>query len=244
MADMAPGDRSPEGTAEVGTHDRLGRLAVLGEPVRRALYRYVAGSAREVSRAEAADAVGVPAHTAKFHLDRLESEGLLASSYRRPPGRGGPGAGRPTKWYRRSEEELTVSLPERRYELVGEVMAAAIDAAAGSGLDLSAPLQEAARRTGREVGAGVGDAEGALAAVGYEPHADGDDTILVNCPFHRLAESHTELVCGINLAFVDGILDAASDGAGLQARLEPCPGRCCVVLGPRGPQGSGTCGHC
>src|SRR5947207_2565478 len=113
--------------------ERVGRVAALGDPIRRALYRYVIAQRDPVDREQAAAAVGVAQHAAKFHLDRLTAEGLLDADYSRPPGRGGPGAGRPAKRYRRSGHEVAVSLPERRYDLVGGVMARAIDAASASG---------------------------------------------------------------------------------------------------------------
>ena len=102
--------------------ERVGRIAALGEPLRRALYRYVAAQPEPVSRDEAAAAVGIARHVTKFHLDRLEADGLLETSYSRPPGRGGPGAGRPAKRYRRSSGEVSVSLPARSYDLAGRVM--------------------------------------------------------------------------------------------------------------------------
>src|SRR5439155_9153327 len=98
-------------------------VAALGDPVRRALYRYVVAQPGPVSRDQAAVGVGVPHHVAKFHLDKLEADGLLEVEFSRPPGRGGPGAGRPAKLYRRASREVAVSLPERRYDLAGRVMA-------------------------------------------------------------------------------------------------------------------------
>ena len=86
-------------------------VAALADPLRRRLYRYVARSAEPVGREEAAAAVEVPVHTAKFHLDRMVDDGLLTVEFRRLSGRSGPGAGRPAKLYRRSEHEFTVSLP-------------------------------------------------------------------------------------------------------------------------------------
>src|SRR3954451_8271900 len=94
----------------------LDRLAVLAEPVRRALYLYVAAQRGEVSRSEAADAVQVRRSLAAFHLDRLAEEGLLEVTHRRLGDRRGPGAGRPSKLYRRAAATHAVSLPPRRYE--------------------------------------------------------------------------------------------------------------------------------
>ena len=68
-----------------------------------------------------------------------------------------------------------------------------------------------------------------LAGLGYEPRREGDDVVLASCPFHALVADHTALVCGMNLA----LLGAAADELGPDAptaRLEPAPGRCCVVL--------------
>src|ERR1051325_6417038 len=109
-------------------------VAALGEPVRRELYRFVVAQPEPVSREQAAAGVGVPHHVAKFHLDKLEEDGLLDVEYRRPPGRRGPGAGRPAKLYRRSARPIAVNLPERRYELAGDILADAITAAQQAGL--------------------------------------------------------------------------------------------------------------
>ena len=111
---------------------RLSSVAALADPMRRALYRYVIGQPQPVSREQAAANTGLALHVAKFHLDKLAANGLLESEYRRPPGRVGPGAGRPTKWYRRSEREIVVTLPARRYDIAGQVMAEAITIAVAS----------------------------------------------------------------------------------------------------------------
>ena len=96
---------------------QISGVAALNDPVRRDLYFYVAAEPAPVSRDQASAAVGVPRHTAKFHLDRLVQEGLLDTNFKRLGGRDGPGAGRPTKRYRRSARQVTVALPERRYDL-------------------------------------------------------------------------------------------------------------------------------
>jgi predicted ArsR family transcriptional regulator len=234
-----------------GFDQQVGRLAVLGEPVRRALYRYVAGESAPVGREAAASAVGVPAHVAKFHLDKLEADGLLDSEYSRPPGRSGPGAGRPAKRYRRSTRELSVSLPARRYDLAGRVMAQAIAAATECDRPVRDALQEAALAEGRRLGdlvnarmgrrsssAALGRAvNSVLADYGYEPRPEDDVVMLANCPFHALAREHPELVCGMNLDLLSGMVETCDRG-GLQARLDPAAGRCCVTLSSAGSAGS------
>ncbi len=106
----------------------LTAVAVLDDPVRRALYRHVVGAADAVGREDAAAAVGVSRSLAAFHLDKLAAAGLLAVEFRRPPGRRGPGAGRPAKLYRRADRQLDVTLPPRRYELAARILAAAVSA--------------------------------------------------------------------------------------------------------------------
>ena len=222
------------------TDDQLSSVAALGEPVRRALYRFVVAQPEPVSRERAAGGVGVAHHVAKFHLDRLEADGLLEVEYSRPPGRGGPGAGRPAKLYRRSARHIAVNLPERRYDLAGQILAEAVTAAQRSGVALDRSVREAAVTAGRALGEQTPTAPGAaagplavisdaLTAVGYEPRVDGDRIVLGNCPFHRLAENYPALVCGMNLDLIDGLLDTLP-AAGAQVRLDPAPGRCCVTI--------------
>jgi predicted ArsR family transcriptional regulator len=212
--------------------DQASAVGVLADPVRRALYRYVAGQPGPVSREDAAAAVDVPVHSAKFHLDRLQEAGLLDAEYQRLSGRTGPGAGRPAKVYRRSARQVSVSLPQRRYDLAGEVLAEAVDRSVREGAAVAETVRTAATEVGRRVAAEQPDEDGtervaaALARCGYEPRTVGAELCLVNCPFDRLAAEHTDLVCGMNLDLVAGVLDAL--GSARRAELRPTPGWCCV----------------
>jgi predicted ArsR family transcriptional regulator len=206
-------------------------IAALRDPVRRSLYDYVVGQGREVSRNEAAEGVGVQRTLAAFHLDRLVEAGLLETGSGRLNGRSGPGAGRPAKLYRRAAAERAVSLPARDYRTAAELLAEAAEAAR-----LDRELEEAARRHGRslreegDTGAvsGLDDAARVLAARGYEPVRDETGRLIMrNCPFHVLSERFPPLVCGMNLALLDGLLEGAG---GLRVRMDARPGRCCVVV--------------
>jgi predicted ArsR family transcriptional regulator len=214
-------------------------VSALAEPVRRRLYLYVVAQPAAVGRDEAATEVGVARHTAKFHLDRLVEDGLLETEFRRLSGREGPGAGRPAKLYRRAAREVSVSLPERRYDLAGRVLARAIDVSTKDGT----PVLDAVRRVAGETGRGLAgevaltvpdhasDADrlaGVLACCGFEPRVDGSRVTLANCPFHVLAREHTGLVCGMNLGLVSGVIEGLGCGE-LIAELEPAPDRCCVT---------------
>ena len=224
---------------------RVAGVAALADPIRRDLYLYVSAQPAPVSRDQASDALGIARHTAKFHLDKLAEEGLLDTSFKRLTERRGPGAGRPTKLYARSSRQLSVILPERRYDLAGQLLATAIDNSAAQDTAPADALKAAAAGWGRNVADQARAAAGprpsperllgctcqALAEKGYEPHRTGGTIVLRNCPFDALAREHTELVCGMNFA----ILDAATEQLpeiSLGARLEPSPERCCVVLEP------------
>src|SRR3954470_16671677 len=106
--------------------DRVAALAALDDPVRKAVFDLVSDSPEPVGRDTAAEALGVTRRIAALHLDRLAEQGLLEYEFRRPPGRGGPAAGRPAKLYRRAGGEVAVSVPERHYDLVGALLAAAV----------------------------------------------------------------------------------------------------------------------
>jgi predicted ArsR family transcriptional regulator len=212
-------------------------VAALAEPTRRRLYEHVVRQPEPVSRDDVAGALGVPRATTAFHLDRLVADGLLDVHYERRSGRTGPGAGRPAKLYRRAECDVSVSLPERHYDLVGDLLASALVEAEQSGERPGAVLGRRAFRRGQELA--TGSPAGREAAVrvleehGFEPREDDDGIALANCPFHALAQEHTELVCGMNLRLLEGVL-AGVPGTGLAASLEPEPGRCCVRLRPAG----------
>lgn len=202
-------------------------VASLAEPVRRAFYGFVAGSSNSVSRDEAADAVGVSRQVAAYHLDRLADDGLLDVEFRRLTGRVGPGAGRPSKLYRRSEKTYDVSIPPRRYELAARIL---LDAAGEGDLD-SGVIAEVARRTGREIGTDGLDT--ALARTGFEAAVEGGETRFRNCPFHVLRDRNRATTCALNLALVEGMIEGS--GAGVVARLAPEDGYCCVRLSPDPP---------
>jgi predicted ArsR family transcriptional regulator len=199
-------------------------LGLLTDPVRRGLYRFVAAAGGEVGRDAAAEAAGVSRSLAAFHLDKLVEAGLLAVSFRRLSGRTGPGAGRPAKLYRRAEGEHTVSVPPRAYGEAGRLLAEVVEQA-GLDRELQARAREAGARERTGGDARNTDVTSALRDRGYEPRWDGDTLRLANCPFHALAEGFPALVCGMNLALLEGLAPE-----GWTAAMDPRPGGCCVSL--------------
>ncbi|MEU4243553.1 transcriptional regulator [Actinoplanes sp. NPDC026619] len=204
--------------------DDLDALASLTDQVRRRAYRVVAEGTGPVGRDEVAETLGVGRTLAAFHLDKLVAAGLLEVSYARRSGKTGPGAGRPAKLYHLAAAEHAVSVPPRAYRTAAELLAEAIEQAGAENT-----LFKVARRHGSRAAAGEGVTE-LLTGQGYAPVAGHDRIELRNCPFHRLADQFPPLICGMNLAMIDGLLAGAGLDSEWTARMDPAPGRCCVTL--------------
>jgi predicted ArsR family transcriptional regulator len=221
---------------------RLAAVASLGDEKRRQLFELITASDGAVGRDEAAMAVGLPRSTASFHLDRMVKDGLLAVEFHKPAGKTGPGSGRPAKLYRSAEREVGAFVPDRNYDLAGELLAAAIERSAAAGT----PVHDALLATSHEAGrlaaatAGNGNLETFLAAEGYQPEPDGYGGLtLVNCPFHRLADRHPDTVCAMNGAFLRGAASACGNAEG-SVQGNDAPGQCCARIIPPGPHDAGT----
>lgn len=228
-----------------GGQDPVGALALLDEPTRRGLYELVAASGEPVGRDEAAAAIGISRELAAFHLDRLVEAGLLETEYRRRSGRRGPGAGRPAKLYRRSDLELSVSVPARHYDRAAAIFADGLETIGEPG---TAAVTSAARARGEQAGLAArrrvgprpghhrlaGALLGLLREDGFEPVVDVEagEIGLRSCPYRALSASHRDLTCGMNHAWAEGVLDGLKD-PGFEAVLAPAPGRCCVVFRER-----------
>jgi predicted ArsR family transcriptional regulator len=221
----------------------MAAIALLADEFRQRLYRFVAAQPGPVTRDQAAAAVGISRKLAAFHLDKLTAAGLLETAAPDPASRR-PGPGRTPKAYRPAAAEVTVSIPERRYDALGDLLAQAIvaDGPASStwhtahqlAHDRGQALGErvrAERRLGRlgPERALTVTAE-LLGACGYAPaRAPQLQLVLRNCPFRQLARRAPELVCRLNQDFLAGLL-AGLRASRIEAVLQPDPTRCCVLV--------------
>jgi predicted ArsR family transcriptional regulator len=230
--------------------DSIGSVAALDDPVRSRLFAYIRAAGRPVTREEAAVAVGISRKLAAFHLDKLVVARLLVAGVDDARPRR---VGRAPKAYQPAPEAVLVSIPRRSYELLASIL---LEATTTTSPAESA--HEARRRVaiaaGRTVGADArrdtaggstrvaGDrtlarVEAVLDAQGFEPFRPEPTRVrLRNCPFHPLAAREPEAVCGINHAYMCGLLDGLR-ATSLEAELAPRPGECCVEIGR--PRGSG-----
>jgi predicted ArsR family transcriptional regulator len=217
----------------------LEAMAALREPTRRRLYQFVERQGDAVSRDEAASEIGISRALAAFHLDKLVELGLLKAEYRRLSGRSGPGAGRTSKLYVRSRNQLSVSLPQRDHELLARLLAASFDPSAQD-----SPAVRPAREFGVSLGQRArrrlrGDpgparmlecVEDVLERLGFEPYrASPSEVRLRNCPFDPLSRLYTPLVCGVAQALVTGITQGVGATALRVGRLQQ-PDRCCGIV--------------
>lgn len=224
--------------------DRWTAAAALVDRSRRALYDYVRRAGHPVTREEAAQATGVSRALAAFHLDKLVEVGLLRARYEPPPHRRRT-RGRTPKVYEPAPERLdardglVITIPERRYRLMAEILA---DAVAQHPADAGRAAREHAHQRGRDLGRrlreqAAGEVSEVLSELGFEPApAPEGEVLLHNCPFHALATRHTALVCGLNHALLTGLL-AGLGVDRVRADLVPRPDACCVTLRPAAEPG-------
>jgi predicted ArsR family transcriptional regulator len=237
-------------------HASLATLAALGDALRRRMFEFIRQERRPVTREEVADSVGISRKLAAFHLDKMVAAGLLHARYESPAGV--RKVGRRPKVYEPVAQAIAVSIPERRFGLLADVLTEAVLTEAEGETARDTALRVAYRR-----GETLGDAErervrpGRLGAerglslaaetleeLGFEPHRDTPTLLrLRNCPFHPLAAKAPELVCAVNQAFLAGYLHGLGSDR-TAAVLAPRPGSCCVELRAQDtaecPQETGT----
>jgi len=227
-------------TNDTAMADQVATIALLDEPTRRRVFESVSASRHAVGRDDVAAELGISRELAAFHLERLLNGGLLKAEYQRRGSRTGPGAGRPAKLYRRTDIEVAVSIPPRRYEAAADVFAESIDRLKDPAA--LAAVSDVARERGMEIGlkarrtAGPRPNRGKrlaalmelLGRAGYEPAIDETKgaVTLRNCPYDAIVPDHRDLTCGMNLAWAEGV--AAAADVPLRPVLVAREGVCCV----------------
>lgn len=220
----------------------IGAVAALDDDLRRTMYWLIRGAGRPVTRDEAAEHVGISRKLAAFHLDKLVSAGLLVARYEHVGGI--RRVGRAPKVYEPADTEVRVSIPERRHEVLAEILLNAVLTESGEETARDAALRVAADRgldAGRELRErlrpGRLGAERALTLLhtvlgeqGFEPARTAPACLrLRNCPFHPLAARAPDLVCALNHTYLTGLIRGLRAET-VRADLAPAAGECCVEL--------------
>lgn len=220
-------------------------VAALHDESRRRLYEFIRRQRRPVTREDAADGLGISRKLAAFHLDKLVDVGLLRTGVQPDADRGK--VGRRPKVYEPSGVDLTVAVPDRRPDLLADILveavltdspqinarSAALRIAHEHGLRIGSAERDRVRpgRLGLERALSL--AESLLQCYGFEPGREAPTVVrLRNCPFHPIVARSPALVCAINHAFITGLLDGL-EAESAQATLAPRPGECCVELHSR-----------
>lgn len=175
---------------------------------------------------DVADATGLHANTARFHLEALVRAGLVV---REPKPRTTPG--RPSTAYRAVDGGAPAG--GRRYRLLAEMLTSLI-------VGVMPEPGEAAAEAGREWGRyligqltpylrlDASEALDRLAATmeqaGFSPQVTSDGTRhelrLRHCPFREIAEEHQDVICRLHLGLLQGAL-AQMRAPLIADRLEP-----------------------
>jgi predicted ArsR family transcriptional regulator len=218
------------------TPDDIGPTArhrALAHPSRVQLFEMLHERPEGLGVTELARRSGLHPNTVRVHLEKLTEAGMVAGE---PVRRGG--RGRPSVRYRATEA------PEGdRYRLLSSMLAAALTDGDRDGPSPAA--ETAGRRWGQRHAAASGGAMGprpsareaatvAFDQLGFAPVRDGDRIVLHECPYRDLAAQHPDVICGLHLGLLRGVLDGHGV-SGDDAWLDPfvTPTRCVAGLTAR-----------
>jgi predicted ArsR family transcriptional regulator len=226
----------------VTTDPAIRAIAALDDDLRRGMYEFIRAARRPVTRDEAAAAVGISRKLAAFHLDKLVDAGVLRAHYQQADGV--RRVGRVPKVYEPALADITVSLPQRSHDMLAGILMDAV-VSHDSGETARDAVWRVARDRGERIGAeerqrarpgrlgaerALSLATALLAERGFEPARESPGCLrLRNCPFHPLTATAPDLVCGLNHAFISGLMDGL-EASGVDAVLDPRAGECCVEL--------------
>ncbi len=227
--------------------DPLKVAGVLGDPTRYAIYQSIMASNKTaVTAQEVAEQFSLHPNVARIHLNKLQEIGLLVSQ----PEKSGRG-GRPVHTYAVTGQAVSVTVPNRDYELLANLMSEALNLVGPEGLRA---LVSVGRNFGEKLAAEAAGSSGLnplwaseadlvdLAAQALTMHGigveavrddDGARLVLRNCGFREVALRHPGQVCHLCEAVVGGVMETLFSvrGVGASATL-PTGGKHCVYQVP------------
>jgi predicted ArsR family transcriptional regulator len=219
--------------------------AAFGDPTRRRIYLFTHEHPEGVTAAEVASAVDLHPNVARHHLDKLVAGGHLDVAVDRS---GGGGAGRPSKRYRATAEQVTLAVPVRHDEVLMALLGRALTELGPTRAERIA--EEVGEHYGRELAGTMDDdaprsvraalhaAADALSAHGFAAHAEdtrGELRIVSeHCPFGNAAVEHP-VICAVDRGMVRGLLAslAGDDATTAETRASLARGDqvCITALG-------------
>ncbi len=189
--------------------------SAFGDPTRRHIFLFAREADRGVTAAEVAEHFELHPNVARHHLDKLAAGGYLEVYVERAEN-----VGRPSKRYRGGEEEVSLSFPARRDDLlvtllgrtlalVPEREAEAMAEQVGEEYGRSLAQQMSPADAHRSFRAALHAVADALTAHGFAAHAEARGSSLAivaeQCPFGDAATQHP-VICAVDRGIVRGML--------------------------------------
>jgi predicted ArsR family transcriptional regulator len=193
-----------------------------GDPTRREIYLYARDAHEGVTAGAVAEHFALHPNVARHHLEKLTGGGYLVVEIARAPDDGSArAAGRPSKRYRAGPLDATLALPLKHDDLLGDLLAGALDALGPAQAETLA--DQVGFQYGRQLAARMDPTEGhrsvqaALAAVadaltahGFAAHTEarGGTLAIVSecCPFGETAQRYPHVVCALDRGMIRGML--------------------------------------
>lgn len=212
------------------TEQEIERLAgALGDPTRRRVFFAVREASVPQTKDDVAERVGIDRRLAGFHLDKLVEQGFLDADFRKRE-KGGPGAGRPPKVYSLAATEAAVTLPERHYDVLAQLLLEAMSSPGDPDDQLERvgfAFGQSLARDQIESGESVFTPTQAIAEVvriltrfGFaaqteDPGAATPTIMACSCPFEEMAFHDPVRVCGLDRSIWKGVLSVYAPGTTL-----------------------------
>ncbi len=199
-----------------------------GGPTRRDIYLVIRDATEGITAGEIAERFNLHPNVARHHLEKLTAGGYLIVAVGRADGT--RAAGRPSKQYRVSELDHSLNFPPRRDNLLGTLLARALEKlpvdeaealADEVGFDYGRGLAARIEPTDghRTVKAALAVVADALTAHGFAAHTEsvGTSLTIVNdhCPFGEAANLYPHVVCAVDRGMIRGLM------AGLYGETQP-----------------------
>ncbi len=199
-----------------------------GDPTRRDIYLVIRDATEGITAGEIAERFNLHPNVARHHLEKLTAGGYLIVAVGRADGT--RAAGRPSKQYRVSELDHSLNFPPRRDNLLGTLLARALEKlpvdeaealAEEVGFDYGRGLAARIEPTDghRTVKAALAVVADALTAHGFAAHTEsvGTSLTIVNdhCPFGEAANLYPHVVCAVDRGMIRGLM------AGLYGETQP-----------------------
>ncbi|EIJ78852.1 putative transcriptional regulator [Bacillus methanolicus PB1] len=199
---------------------------VLSDPTRYYIYQYITKHHHEVTVQEIADGFNIHPNVARLHLSKLEDVNMLVSETKKT-GKGG----RPSRYYRISDDVIQLHFPYRDYQLLAKV-------AIQTMLSLGEEGKKALYMTGKKFGTELIEQQIAKASqrgerlnfeqklnilknaatvAGFNPEFEVNEEKtkiyfqIYNCPFKEIAVNNSEIVCSMHYEFLKGMFESLFD---------------------------------